>query len=204
MEQNLSRQIKILQFCTLILTVTLIILAILFWRQTNATPHFKQIDAERINIVEKDGRLRLVISNQKSQHSGSIDGKEVPHRERSAGLIFFNDEGDECGGMVYDGNKDEAGMGYSIDQYKNDQIMQLQYNEGGSPKTRTYGLKMWDRPDDFTLGQLMHINDSLEALHDTAITRATFAKLDSAGRLGTQRLFLGKARNKDLGLFLRD
>ena len=204
MEQRLARQIKILQVYAGVLTLALVVLAALYLRQTGRTPHFKQIDAERINIVEQDGRLRMVISNQKLQHPGRVDGKEVAHRERSAGMIFFNDDGDECGGLVFDGNKKEAGMALSVDQYRNDQVMQLQYDQDGGPQARTYGLKLWDEPDDFTLGALVHTYDSLLALHDTSAYQAGLNKLISEGHLKTQRLFLGKNTSKEVGLFLRD
>lgn len=69
----------------------------------------------------------MVISNKKNQHPGIINNQALPERDRPAGMIFFNDDGDECGGLVYDGDRNSASMTYSFDQYKNDQIMQLQY-----------------------------------------------------------------------------
>src|ERR1700735_5054213 len=123
MEKTVVRQIRFLQLYSGLLTIALLILAIVYVRKPDNIPHFKEIDAERINIVEKDGRLRMVISNQQSQHSGAIGGKEVAPRERAAGVIFFNDDGDECGGLVFDGNKQQASMVLSIDQNQNDQIM---------------------------------------------------------------------------------
>jgi hypothetical protein len=204
MEQKLARQIKVLQVYAGVLTLALVALAALYLRQTNGTPHFKQIDAERINIVEQDGQLRMVISNQKLQHPGRINGKDIAPRRRDAGFIYFNDDGDECGGMTFHGNKQEADMSYSLDQYKNDQIMQLQYSQAAGAQARTYGLKLWDRSDDFNLGDLIRADDSLQRLHDTAISHAFFRKQQAEGHLGTQRLFLGKDTNKEVGLFLRD
>jgi hypothetical protein len=178
----------------------------LIFRQENKKQHFKEIDAERINIVESSGLLRMVISNQKQQHPGTIDGKMMAPRERPAGMIFFNDDGDECGGLVFDGNKKEASMTYSFDQYKNDQIMQLQYDENSNAnqRIRSYGLKMWDRRDDFTLRDLIKLDDSLKRLQDTASYRAAVRKIQSEGLIGHERLFLGKNKAKEVGLFIRD
>lgn len=87
---------------------------------------FDEIEVERINVREKDGTLKLVISNKARQHSGRVDGKDVKPREREAGMIFFNRDGDECGGLVYDNDQNSAGMVYSVDKYRDDQIQSTQ------------------------------------------------------------------------------
>jgi hypothetical protein len=203
MEHQLARQIKALQIYALILTIAVLILAALWLHQSFGTPHFNQIDAGRINIVEDDGQLRMVISNQKSQHPGRMDGKDIAPRDRPAGMIFFNDDGDECGGLAFDGNRKEAGMVCSFDQYRNDQIMQLQYQQD-SPHIRSYGLKMWDEQDNFPLGAIIRADDSLRRLHDTAAYNAYFKQLKNEGYGHPERLFLGKTSEKNVGIFLRD
>lgn len=52
---------------------------------------FTEIDVERINVVEKDGKLKMVIANKERQHPGTMDGKYYKEREgqRAAGMIFF-------------------------------------------------------------------------------------------------------------------
>ena len=66
---------------------------------------FAEIDVERINVVEKDGKLKMVISNAERQHPGIVDGKMLPRETgRSAGMIFFNEKGDEVGGLIFSGN----------------------------------------------------------------------------------------------------
>jgi hypothetical protein len=201
--KNLTKQVKALKIYTAVLTV--IVLAFTGLATTRNTTHFKEITTERLNIVEHNGRLRLVISNKESQHPGRMDNNDLPKRERPAGMIFFNDDGDECGGLVYDGDKRSASMTYSIDQYKNDQVMQLQYaQDNGDEKAKTYGLKLWDRSDSFTLTKLIAFSDSLKKLHDTAAYNTAFAKARSAGLLARQRLFVGKNDSGEVGLFLND
>jgi hypothetical protein len=170
------------------------------------TNRFKEITAERVNIVEHDGKLRMVISNKESQHPGMMDGKLFPKRDRPAGMIFFNDAGDECGGLVYDGDKKSASMTYSIDQWKNDQIMQLQYQQSNDPGkiAKSYGLKLWDRSDQFTLMRLSNYYDSLKKLNDTNAFKAGIQKLKDAKLLARQRLFVGKNEDGNVGLFLSD
>ncbi len=155
--------------------------------------------------MEPNGRLSLVISDDANQHPGRINGKDLKPRERGAGMIFFNTDGDECGGLAYDGTKKEAGMVFSVDQYKNDQIMQLQYQQdSGSFLTRSYGFKLWDRSDRFTLQNEVDYFDSLQNLHDTAALRRGQDALVKEGLLGVERLFLGRTKDGNTGLFLRD
>jgi hypothetical protein len=202
--RNLAFQVKLLKFYALALT--LVVLSILFYGLAGNNGHFKEVTAERINIVERSGKLRMVISNKESQHPGMMDGKTFPKRDRPAGMIFFNDAGDECGGLVYDGDKNSASMTYSIDQWKNDQVMQLQYAQeaNGYRPVKSYGLKLWDRDDKFTLTRVIHYSDSLKSIGDAKAYQTGMEKLKAAGLLAQQRLFLGRDDNGQVGLFLND
>ena len=60
---------------------------------------FAEIDVERINVVEPDGTLRMVISNKSEFPGIIIKGKETPHPDRkTAGMLFFNDEAPRTAG----------------------------------------------------------------------------------------------------------
>jgi hypothetical protein len=211
---TLKKQIRSLRISVALLTVIVIaclialILLIRGNRQTDAITagHFRvdEITTRRINIVEPDGRLALVISDHALQHPGAMNGKDLPARDRPAGMIFFNEEGDECGGIVYDGTKKEASFTLSVDQYKNDQIMQLQYQQdSGASLVRSYGLKLWDRNDRFTLQQQLDFYNALPP-HDTAALRTGMDSLRKLGYLTVERLFLGHTADGLTGLFLRD
>ncbi|MCR8559664.1 hypothetical protein KXD93_18555 [Mucilaginibacter sp. BJC16-A38] len=201
--ENLEKQVKILKIYAIVLT--LVVIGFIAYSISLNSGHYKEITAERINIVEKTGRLRMVISNKERQHPGRMDDKDLPTRDRPAGMIFFNDDGDEDGGLVYDGNKNGASMTYSFDQYKNDQIMQLQYDQekDQGKMVRSYGLNMWDRKDEFTLSKQLAYYDSLQKLNDTVAFKAGIAKLKAAGNTH-QRLFVGKNTKGEVGLFLND
>jgi hypothetical protein len=204
---DLSKQVRFLKLYAMFLTIAIIILAVILALSMHNS-HFKELTAERINIIEPNGMLRMVISDEKNQHPGMMNGKIMTSRERPAGMIFFNNDGDEDGGLVYEGNKNGAGMVYSFDQYKNDQVMQLQYNQSndGKGKTigRSYGLKLWDRADDFTLQRVIDYVDSLKKLKDTNAYKSGINKLKAEGKLGQQRFFAGKNENGEVGLFLSD
>ncbi|HEX2206624.1 MAG TPA: hypothetical protein VHG93_03020, partial [Longimicrobium sp.] len=69
--------------------------------QTAQRQRFEEIDVERINVVEPDGRLALVIANQERLPGVWMDGREHGDREGYNGIIFFNGEGDESGGLTH-------------------------------------------------------------------------------------------------------
>ena len=200
--ENLAKQVKLLKIYAAVLT--LVVFALIIYVFTLNSGHYKELTAERINIVEKTGKLRMVISNKELQHPGRMDDKDLPKRDRPAGMIFFNDEGDEDGGLVYDGDKSRASRSYSVDQYKNDQIMQLQYQQdkNGGNAVRSYGLKQWARTP-FPLQRQLAYYDSLVKLEDTAAINAGVKKYKAIGH-SRPRFFAGKNDKGEVGLFLND
>ena len=90
-----------------------------------------ELTVQRINVVEPDGTLRMVISNH-SRLPGIINkGKETKFERPQAGMIFYNDEGSENGGLIFGGRKDakgkviSSGGSLSFDKYDANQIVQL-------------------------------------------------------------------------------
>jgi hypothetical protein len=112
---------------------------------------FDQIDVQRINVREPDGTLRMVISDKTRFPGLIIRGKEYPHPRLQAGMLFFNDEGTENGGLIFGGHKDkdgkiiDSGGSVTFDQYEQDQIVQI---EGSHDSNGHFaGLVVFDRPD---------------------------------------------------------
>src|SRR4029453_9682192 len=60
---------------------------------------FNEVDVQRINIVEPDGTVRMIISDPARAPGAIFKGKEYPHPDgrKVAGMIFYNDEGTESG-----------------------------------------------------------------------------------------------------------
>jgi hypothetical protein len=68
----------------------------------------------------------------------------------ATGIIFFNDEGTENGGLTFDGKREADGTyhsqsGFSFDQFNQDQVLYLQYNDRNG--RRNMGLTIADRAD---------------------------------------------------------
>lgn len=99
----------------------------------------------------------MVMLNQKRQHSGMMNGKTYEARKRAPGILFFNEEQDEVGGLGFSGNKEEGGNNVylSIDQYKNDQVMQLMHYTNENENNR-YGLQLWERDKKLTMPLILN------------------------------------------------
>jgi len=200
--EDLAKQIRILKWYAVSISLIVVCLIVIMLKTKSSNP--KEITAERINIVEKDGTIRMVLSNRARQHPGRIDNRDFPKRDRPAGLLFFNDDGDECGGLVYNGDKKKAAMFMTMDQYKNDQIMAWSYGQVNTlgKKVKSYGFTLNDR-DDLPFSKQIQYFDSLKTLKDTTAYIAGVNQYKAAGHLA-QRLFLGKSKSGEVGLFLAD
>jgi hypothetical protein len=111
------------------------------------------LSVERLNIVDSAGRLALVLSNGSRLPGITWAGKEYVKprgRARSAGMIFYNEAGDEVGGLVYRGGSigptdTSTAFGHlSFDQWKQNQVVAVQYLDNGT--NRSAGVRVWDRP----------------------------------------------------------
>jgi hypothetical protein len=70
-----------------------------FQSQTQRT-RFEVIDVERMNIVEKDGKVRIVLSNKARFPGLMVRGVENPYPRDVAGIALFNEEGTEYGSLT--------------------------------------------------------------------------------------------------------
>lgn len=150
---------------------------------------FGEIDVERINIVDADGKIRMVLSGKDRSHGWVFRGKEYPGRPEHAGVIFFNDDGEECGGLIF-GNR---GAGLMFDRFDQDQIIGLIYDEeDGHMK---YGLHMWDRPDG-PIGEMMDRFGPIRDMPDGPEKSRLLSEF-SRDYPSPMRVFLGREKTAD-------
>ena len=166
-----------------------------------APTRFDTIDVRRINVREDDGTLRMIIAGR--DHIGGIviGDREYPHPNRTeAGMIFFNDEGAENGGLVFNGRivagKPVNAGSLTFDRWHQDQTIQMTSEEDGA--TRHAGFIVNDRPD-----QPMRF-DQIGALGAMKAGPAKDAAVRDAGMIGTQRVYLGSNVDRSAELSLRD
>jgi len=90
-----------------------------------------KVTTERVDIREPDGTLRMVISNHAKLPGVIVRGKETKLDRPQAGMIFYNDEGSENGGLIFGGRRNangevvDSGGSLSFDKYDANQIVQL-------------------------------------------------------------------------------
>ena len=187
---------------TVVLSVTLLSGFIGHSRQGR----FDEITVRRINIVEPDGTLRMVLSNKSDCPGLIIKRKEYPREDRkTAGMIFFDDEGTEDGGLIFGGMKDRDGkvetFGHlSFDQYQQDQVFTIDAVEGDG--RRRSGIGIWDRGD-YPIMEAFEASERIRKLPE-AEQEAELKKFRASHPADAQRAYFGRDRDRSVGLRLMD
>ena len=210
MDAQIRRDVRLLKLYALCSTAAFAILALTAFIRPALPAKFDVIDVERINVVEKDGKLRLVISNRDRSPGPIAYGKPFGYPGGSRpGMIFFNDEGSENGGLTFTGKRNADGKysssGHlSFDQYNEDQVVYLQYiDENG---TQRKGLTIADRAD-IPILDVVRLSDSISKMPDGAAKDAAKKRLlepRPGEPLFAQRVYVGRDPAKSALLLLSD
>ena len=189
---------------------------------TSAKVRFGEIDVERINIIEPDGKYRIVLSNRPRSIGPIYMGKPFGYEGGGRpGMIWFNDEGTENGGFTFTGAKCETGTSsvtgkpctkgtyaaqthFTFDQFDQDQIFVMNYNDQNGE--RRVGITINDRKDDNIYNYVLR-RDSIRKIVDSTRRTAALAEL-SAGSPDSpriaERLYVGRDVSKNAIVNLRD
>jgi hypothetical protein len=205
MTRSLRRHLRILHAYVVTSLIVFIFLAAAAFRQAPKAQNLGEITAERINIVDANGTLRLVISNKDRMHPGVIGGKVIQRQRPYAGFIFFNDQGDEAGGLTLTGRELDgrraADAALMFDQLGQDQTIGFAYSEENG--RRSAAFKVWDRPD-APLADLVEQLNAASAIQSPAEREAAVARVRAAAPRPAQRVLVGKTRDRVAGVFLAD
>jgi hypothetical protein len=208
---NLKKKVRLLTI-NLYLFAIVMICFFMFSFISTKNETFNEITAKKLTIVEPNGQTRLVLANSQNSPANLIHGKTYGLKEGGRpGLIFFNDELTECGGLVFTGRKDSktgeyfASGHFSFDQYDQNQVLYLQYlDDNGSKKTGLY-VDDWHKNPNFAEFRTKYkeaekIPDEIE--RKKRLEDLKFPK-DSEPAFAN-RVFIGKDYNKDAVLNLSD
>lgn len=104
---KIEREIKVLRGLTAS-CVGVCLFVVLAGFKSEKVGKFHSLDVERINVVEADGTVKMIITNAGQFPNGTEEvNKRVLNesRKKRAGMLFFNEDGIEAGGFIYDGKK---------------------------------------------------------------------------------------------------
>jgi hypothetical protein len=212
MNEDLERQIrrlKLINAASMVLLVAFAAAGLVLIREARGPRD--TLDVRRLNVLNESGLPALVLAGQGGLPGPTFEGKEYPQelsggRTGSAGMIFFNERGDEVGGLIFSGDLREDGYGagghFSFDQFRQDQVVAIQYGDNGT--SRRSGLNVWDRTTQVSIADILELaNARLTA------TGAAKDSLDAALKalaeqdLGTHRVFIG-SQDRSAMLQLKD
>jgi hypothetical protein len=206
--EKLQRDVRLLKAYTTFVTLLLGVFMVAGFARSKQKAEFTEIDVERINIVEKDGKLKMVLSNSERQHPGLFDGKTYSARTRPPGILFFNEKGDECGGLVFKGNqndgKADAGALLAFDRFQQDQTLGLSYSEDKGQYDAA--LLVWDRSNT-SLRQVIDKMQAIEKMPDGPEKTQAMQKvreMPGGWDSGAQRVFVGRTRENGAAMKLSD
>jgi len=205
MEKSLQRQINMLRVGFMILSSLFIILIFSAFQSEDNNTKFEEIDVERINIIEKDGTLKLALFNSerltrgiaKRQGEGSISG-----------MLFYNEEGHEAGGLVFNGKKISGGQmsesGLLFDQYRQDQTIALEHGEYKDSVRAEYsdGLRIVSRPDRSDVRDEYDFYKFLRSFSGTGAEKdSLIRKYADEKKYAAKRFFAGNKRGTEDGVY---
>ena len=201
---SLRRQLRLLQAYAAISFCALVFLSLTAFSQTPAPQKIDELTVQRLNVVDANGTLRFVLSNKDRMHPGVMDGVTINRPRPVAGMLFFNDEGDEVGGLTFTGTDDNgrrANAGLMFDQLKQDQTVGITYNEANGQ--RSAGLQVWDRSEQPLSDLIKGLNEA-NALPEGAARDEAIKAVRAKAPAGPRRVFVGKNADKAATVSLAD
>ena len=204
MKITIRRQLRLLQACAALSFAVTAFVSLTAFTQQNNTQRIDELTVQRLNVVDANGTLRFVLSNKDKMHPGVMDGVTINRPRPVAGMLFFNDEGDEVGGLTYTGTDDNgrrANAGIMFDQLKQDQTIGISYSENNGQ--RSAGLQVWDRSEQPLSDLIRALNDA-NALPEGPGRDAAVKAVRAKAPAGPRRLFVGKNPDKSATVSLAD
>lgn len=171
---------------------------------------FDQITVRRINVVEPDGTVRMVISDKAEFPGAYYKGKEFPRPDRDVtGMLFNNEEGTENGGLIFGGKKDADGTTHSwghlsFDEYERDQTLVFESNSDGTARNTYYGINDMDTPWTLTpevTAEFLRVRAMPPGPARDAASKAVHAKYPGGI---VSRAYFGRDRDKSVSMVLKD
>lgn len=205
---------------TAIVILSVALAGVVTWIATRSTPAV--LTVERLEIVEPNGSLAIVLANSQRPTVATIDGQVImagqeEERRGFPSMTFFDGKGDEVGGIAFGVKETPSGYQalrlFALDAHNQDQAVVLMHDQ--APDGSISGLSVTDRPAHSnrpahsTLDALAELGLSVGASREQI--QAAMEQIPEASRgirlrelFGTPRAFFGSTRAGEAGLTLRD
>ncbi|MGH7736338.1 MAG: hypothetical protein ACREMP_00460 [Candidatus Tyrphobacter sp.] len=109
---------------------------------------FDTLTVHRINVVDREGKLALVITNHDDYPPPIVNGRRLQRQglKSENGFVFYNRLGNEQGALVWDGRRRANGFSSSnallFDSVQTDQLVGVE--DGNDNGKATAGLIGWN------------------------------------------------------------
>lgn len=100
MTEEHARIVRDLRWLKIYAVATTLVIGTLALTAARSPATQQELTVERINVVDPDGTVRLVIANAQRFPLPRLGGKEYPRAVQPAGLVFYDAEGSEVGGIA--------------------------------------------------------------------------------------------------------
>jgi hypothetical protein len=208
--ERIEKELRFLKVYAALSSLALVVLLVSAFALA-APERVQVLDVERLNVLNEDGSPALVLAGRGGLPGPTFDGREYPQelsggRVTASGMIFFNERGDEVGGLTYHGQLVEGGGylasgGIMFDQFRQDQTVGIQYQDNG--ESRSAGLSVWDRSPDVSIGDLLELVDARLSASGAVLDSIEAEIAEFRGVASAHRIFLG-SRDRDAHLLIRD
>jgi len=178
--KSIRREIRFLRYYSL--GVTLLAGAFLLGaaHEAQKSATFDTITVHRINVVDREGKQAMVITNHDDFPPPIVNGKVYKRSSgnNDNGILFYNQRGDEQGGLTWSGLKSsqdsyESGNTLSFDTVTTDQLLQV---DDGNENGKTYSFLIgWNRPR-YDTPEMQRVLDELQAAPNDDARRAIIAQ----------------------------
>jgi hypothetical protein len=205
-DPEIRRELRMLKGYAVFITALVAFLAVGLFQRSS----FGEISVGRINVVEPDGKLRMVIANRPRSIGPIYKGEPFGYPGGSRpGMVFFNDEGTENGGLTLEGRRNPDGTvsaltHMSFDQFDQDQV--LTFETADKNGLRRTGITIDDRAP-INIRDLVAQRDSIGRMTDTAARTRALEQLVAPRNgvpLAARRLFVGRTNARDAMVELSD
>lgn len=188
MKTKLEKEVRLLKVYAVVTTLLIGVFVLTAFTLQSRKQYFDEITAKRIVIVDSHGKSRVLMGAE-------LKGANL------GGLLFFNEEGTEAGGLLYNGKRDaegkiDAGALLTMDLFKSDEVIRLGYDHIGDQKRQ--GLLISDRPDSLSpqaeelLNALRKALESAKSEAERQALRRDYLSRMPAREIVARRLFAGR------------